>query len=655
MPAPVEQSAPVSPEPAPAVPGRGFDAALLKAVLLSSPLWGVAIAIATWPIGTIEPTPGLDQSWVAGLYMEAARGMQAGTEVVFTYGPLGFLGLPSLYDVWLGRIAFLWSFLIQVALCASLIWAARRAFGFPLGVLVVLLVTSVATADPLLLAATVPCVAALFGDWTPRRQAWFAVGIGALAGIELLGSLRDGPTLAIMGLATCLTFSDRRRALPAFLLATVASFGLLWVVTGQALSDLGQYMVNTASVVSGYSTSMVVFGPGPWWERPAVAIGAVTVAIVCLAAARGLDRGRQIGCVVTVAAVTFLMYKHAVVREAPDRILPFVAASLAICLALSPYVRRVIAVPAVVVLLAFLYIGSSDHLDSTLAYETRARTFRTQLETMALPGRAEDLQRQGREWLISEYDLTPKELALVGDRTVHVAPWEANVAWAYDLNWDPLPVFQQYSAYTGRLDRLNAAKLESPSAPEVILWQNTAPPGVANHPGAVDNRWPAFESPAQMVAMFCRYRAISWSARIAVLRRGRDRCGPERPLRTVVTGNAVGVRLPATRPDEALLVRVDGLDISGVERLRTMLFRAARRSVTLDGGIWSLVGETAADGLLLRAPRWADYPEPFRLGRVRHELTFLREPGFLTGVDDSTELTLRFYAIPLRGPATLSR
>lgn len=655
MPVPAERSAPAAPTAGPVMSRRRIDAALLKAVLLSSPLWGVAIAIATWPIGTIEPTPGLDQSWVAGLYMEATRGMQAGTEVVFTYGPLGFLGLPNLYDVWLGRIAFLWSFLIQVALCGSLIWAARRAFGFPLAVLVVLLVTSVATADPLLLAATVACAAALFGEWSPRRQAWFAIGIGALAGIELLGSLRDGPTLAIMGLATCLTFSNRRRAVPGFLLATAASFGLFWLVTGQAVSNLGQYMVNTASVIGGYSTSMVVFGPGPWWERPSVVVGIVTVAVVCLVAVRGRERARQIGGVVTVAAVTFLMYKHAVVREAPDRIEPFVAASLAICLALSPYVRRLISVPAVLVLLTFLYIAASEHLDSTLAYETHARTFRTQLETMAIPGRAEDLQRQGREWLISEYDLGPRELALVRGRTVHVAPWEANVAWAYDLDWDPLPVFQQYSAYTGRLDRLNAAKLESPSAPETILWQNTAPEGLANHPGAIDNRWPAFESPAQMVAMFCRYRALSWNARWAVLRRGPNRCGPERPLEIVTTGNAEAVSLPPTGRDEALLVRVDGLGITGVERLRNLLFRAARRGVILDGAGWSLVGETAADGLLLRAPRWADYPEPFRLGRVRREVTFVREPGRLTGVTDSTKLTLRFYALPLRARATLAR
>jgi hypothetical protein len=96
---------------------------------------------------------------------------------------------------------------------------------------------------------------------------------------------------------------------------------------------------------------------------------------------------------------------------------------------------------------------------------------------------------------------------------------------------------------------------------------------------------------------------------------------------------------------------VDGLADTGAERLRTFLYRAAGRTVGINGMIWNIVGETAADGLLLRAPPEADYPGPFRLGRVSGEISFGRGPGVLTGVDSSTRLTLHFSALPLRAPA----
>jgi len=625
----------------------------LRTVVLSSAFLGLVLLVFTWPVATIEPTPGLDPSWVVGLYMATERGLHAGTEVVFTYGPLGFLGVPSVYMVWLGRIAFFWTLLVQLAFCVGVLWAARRAFGLPLGFLVAGFAASALLSDPPLLAVTVLCAAALCGDWSPRARLALAIGLGVLSGIELLGNLRIGPTLPVMALATLLGLPDRRRTFPAFFVAAALSFGACWFATGQGLGNLPDYLAHAANEVSGYSAAMAVFGPGPWWMKPSLIVGAVVVGVLCLLAARNLDRMRQLGLVLMVAAVTFLMFKHAVVREGPDRVAAFIGSALAIAIALSPYVRRAVAIPAIAVLVVFTYIADTDYRDFTYNFGERAHRFRTQLETMTRPGRAEELRQRGREWLLSEYRLTPAELALVRDRTVHVAPWETNVAWAYGLDWDPLPVFQQYSAYTPRLDRLNADKLESPSAPEAILWQNTAPPGVGNDPGAIDNRWPAFESPAQMVAMFCRYRVASWSYHWAVLRRGPDRCGAERPISTMTVGNAETVPLPPTRPGAALLARIDGLSVSGLERLRTLLFRAAGRNAVLNGLPWRVVGETAADGLLLRAPRRDDYPGPFRLGKISDEVTFVHEPGFLTGVSASTKLTYRFYELPLRAPAVL--
>ncbi|MDX6609333.1 MAG: hypothetical protein QOF85_1258 [Solirubrobacterales bacterium] len=626
-------------------------------MLLSSPFLGALLAVLTWPFPNLTPTYGLDPSWVAGLYMAGERGLDAGTQIVFSYGPLGFLGLPNLFEIGMGRLAFAWSALVQILFCTALLWGSRRAFGLLVGLAVTAFAAATPIGDPILIAAAVIGAAALLGEWSARARLTLAAGAGALAGMQLLGSLRAGPTLVAMAVAVLLGLPDRRRTFPVFFAALVVTFMAFWFITGQALANIDDYAVNTANVVGDYSAAMVAVYPSRWWQTPATAVGLATVAALCIAAVWRRDNMRRLGLVLMVAAVSFLMFKHAVVRYSPGNSGVFMAALLGIGLALVPYVRRPLAIAAVIVLAGITYVGNEEAIGTRLDFRQRAETFQAELETVALPGHAEDAQQRGREEMIATYGLSPAEVALLRSGTVHVAPWEAGAAWAYDLNWDPLPVFQQYSAFTPRLDQLNAAKLESSSAPELILWQNTTTfdPNAINVPGAIDARWPAFESPAQMVQMFCRYRVVRWDEEWAILRHSPNRCSRERPLATVTTGNSEGVHLPPTRPNEALIVRVDGLAVSGLERLRTLLFRASGRIAVIEGNPWNMVGETAADGLLVRVPRWADYPGLYRLGRDISEIGFGRAPGFLTGVDGSTKLTLHFSALPLDRSAVLPR
>jgi hypothetical protein len=626
-------------------------------ILLSTPFLGAAIAVFTWPFRYVSPEAGLDPSWVAGLYMSAERGMDAGTQIVFTYGPLGFLSVPNLFEIWPARLAFVWMAVGQIALYTGLLWATRRTAGLLFAIPITMFAAVIPLSDPLVVAAAVLGAAALLGDWSERARIRLAIAAGALAGIELLGSLRAGPALVAMGVGVLVGLPGRRRTFPAFGVALVVSFSFFWLLTGQGLGNLDDYLVNTGSVVGGYSASMGVGDPTTWWQVPGMAIGLATVAALCLIAVWKRDNMRRIGLVVMVAAVTFVTFKHAIVRVSPQGWGLFFIALLGIGIALAPHVRRSLAVGAIAILAVVAFVGNEEVIGPRLDFSRRASDFISQLTMLSIPGRAEKAQQLGRETMKAAYRLSPADVSLLRSGTVDIAPSEIGVAWAYDLDWDPLPVFQQYSAYTPRLDELNASKLESSSAPDWILWQNTAitDPNAANSPGALDGRWPAFESPAQMLAMFCRYRAVRWDDTWAILRHGPDRCGRERQLETVVVGNAQGVRLPPTGPNEALVVRVDGLAVSGVERLRSFLYRAAGRSVGINGQIWNIVGETAGDGLLLRAPRSADYPGYFRLGRVSGEIAFGRGPGFLTGVDGSTKLTLHFSALPLSGPAVAPR
>ena len=626
------------------------DSDKFKHVLLSTPLLGLVIAILTWPFSSVVPGPGVDPSWVAGLYMATARGMNAGAEIVFSYGPLGFLDFPSLYDVWLGRLAFGWSLGVQMALCASLLWVARRAFGLIFGVVITVFAAALPFTDPILIVGTVVGITALLGNWDRRAYLMFAIGAGALVGLELLTSLRAGPALAVMAIAVLLGLPERRRNLLAFAGALTLVFLALWFDAGQGIGNIEDYAVNAAGVVRGYSAAMVFVEPGASWRLPAFSLAVAMLVVLYVMAVRRERTARKIALGAMLVAVGFMTFKHSAVRPSAGNAAVFLAAMLAIGLALAPYVRRSVAIGLIGVLLGLAMASNWYLLKYRLDLEQRATSFTDQLTTMVVPGRAEDVQTEGRIGMQALYGLDRQELALLETGNVHVAPWEAGAAWAYGLDWNPLPVFQQYSAYTEDLDKLNAAKLDSQTAPNLILWQNApvVDPGLAaavNFPGAIDARWPAFESPAQMVRMLCRYRALHWTERWAILGRVDDRCRDERLLGTIEADDAQIVRFPRTRRDEVLLVRVYGLAVHGAERLRALFFRATNRHVTLDTTSWNIVGETAANGLLLRIPPKSDFPGQFSLNSGARRVAFTRVPGF--SVENSTPLRLEFRAMPI--------
>ena len=60
-----------------------------------APVWGgLIVALLGWRVGFETPGPGVDASWNAGLAMAVEQGLHFGRDVVFTYGPLGFLSTP---------------------------------------------------------------------------------------------------------------------------------------------------------------------------------------------------------------------------------------------------------------------------------------------------------------------------------------------------------------------------------------------------------------------------------------------------------------------------------------------------------------------------------------------------------------------------------
>src|SRR5258706_7290444 len=96
-----------------------------------------AVALLAWPFRTL-PAASLDLSWEIGLHQAAAAGLRFGHDIVFTYGPLGFLAFPTPFVGPTSALAFVAMLLLVLAAAAVLVHESRRLFPLSVAIVVAL-------------------------------------------------------------------------------------------------------------------------------------------------------------------------------------------------------------------------------------------------------------------------------------------------------------------------------------------------------------------------------------------------------------------------------------------------------------------------------------------------------------------------------------
>lgn len=83
---------------------------------------------------------------------------------------------------------------------------------------------------------------------------------------------------------------------------------------------------------------------------------------------------------------------------------------------------------------------------------------------------------------------------IVDGKSIDIIPWEISLVPANQLNWQPRPIFQSYSAYTTVLDNINFESL-STNKRDYLLYQFLS----------IDGRHPFFDEPQTFSYIFCNY------------------------------------------------------------------------------------------------------------------------------------------------------
>lgn len=618
----------------------------------------LAIALFAWPFVTLSPGVDGDWNWNAALAVAAEHRRPFGGELIFTYGPLGFLEVdPRLYFSGPTLVAFAYQGLLQLLLAATFLLAARRSHPWPAAFALAYVAVAVVPTRTIALGFAW-CVLALTasGDRGETAAArLFPPAIGLLCGVALLGKLNFGVELvALAAIALACRPGRRGRDAIAFAAALLAAAAVGWLATGQTVDGVWPYVRYGFEIVRGYAPTQGAAPAEQWYYWAALLLFAIPSALVW-ANARQAPPWQRWGLVALWSVYAFASFKQGFVRAGDAHVALFATAMLAAIAVLpAPPARRwpaatasgVVASLALIVALGFgsLLADRLDPLRSAGAVAEQART-------LADGSRRLELRAAHVEAIRRHYGLSDRLAARVGDRTLAFWPFNyGDLVYAYGFNWRSLPALNPLAPTTAAIDRAGAEMLRSDRAPERILRrgrQAAAADFSLAHPPLARVLEPPYDPPLTAREIFCRYRELSRSAPWQLLVRRADRCLPSRAIGHATAAWGDPVPVPRARPGSALLVRIEGTEPAGLELLRELLLRPAPRFVLFDGRAARLDPSAAPGGLLIGAAPGRDYRAPFAMAPNPATIAVARvgdQPGGM--------LRYSFVELPVDAPAS---
>ncbi len=556
----------------------------------------------SFPVQPLTPLAGVDASWQAGLALAQEQGLHFGRDIVFTYGPLGFLATPQLFVVWSGLVALAFALLVQVLLCRTVLHVARD-----LPALVALVVTYViAVAAPsgaqgeIGAAIVLALSLSVLLDGERRVPSWFPVAGGVAAGVLVLIKPTTGAlALALVAAAVGICGSARLRRLGELAAGFAVSFTGLWLATGNNASDIVPWLRGSAQLVAGYTAGMAYEDPAKHHELVEAGLLLVVTAALVWRVAAGLPRSRRRALALVWAIGAFVMLKQGFVRHDGHSATFFFSAALAGAALARGGIARIAGAGIAVVASIWALAAFGVHASALFQYTDRLDGTAAELKLVVNGSDRNAMRSDARATMLRSLRLPSNVLRDLRAHTVDVQPTETTAAWTLGLHWRPEPDFQSYAVLTPALDRLNADFLASARAPERVLRVNPL--------YSIDERNPVFDAPNAFLSLVCNYRQTYANGVVEVLVHAGNRCGAPRRLGGLTLATGQAARVPRAGRHELVFARIEIRTPFG-DRLRELLWKPAHiPAIVLDGRSYRLVAANASGPLLMRMPASAGF------------------------------------------------
>ncbi len=479
----------------------------------------------------------LDDSWQKSFGYFLKKGMQAGTEFVFTYGPLGYFNSP-IYDPDLYWAAFAWELITKSLLVYYLFRIFQRPCSLTIKVLFLILVflfLPIVHRDvEYLIFITV--VGLNITDKDSSRVAQ-TVGLVTLSVVSLGKFI-----LFLLGSVIAFFCEIRHRTVrPGTLFSPTLIFLLAycvaWIFAGQSLSNLPTYIFSSLQIAFGYNESMAITGDP---NETLLSVFLLILILTILALIARHEKGRvQIFVLLTGL---LLAWKQGFTRQDNHTVIFFGYALVSVFLLVVYFgygsrqhrhgysaAHRMFAVGAVSICILGSAIGIFHSPWSGSIFHQKALrmllatswwTINNNLRILASPV-AKKVSLQQQEDELEKHSRLALISSQVGDSTVDIMSCQQGFLLLNRMNWRPRPVFQSYSAYTAYLAKRNADFFRSPSAPEYLLFKSQP----------LDNRLPATEDGLALSEILGRYEPQATEQSFLLMKKNSElQAGSLRPV-----------------------------------------------------------------------------------------------------------------------------
>lgn len=565
----------------------------------SGPVLGVValLTVLTWRLPAFAPGPRGENDYIAAITIARHLGLKFNGQLATTYGPLYFLATPSIIARPEVALAFIVWFVFVAGCLAACFQAFRRHLDSRWAWVACAAIAVDFSILPLSAVTTAPLgYTAILAIWYARGELprWadraFPVAMGLMHAAMLLTKFSLGLFCGPLVLGAVLARrGSRLRTLAEY--ATAAVLGLLgfWIAAGQPLLGITKYVITSFSMANGYAASLGMEMTDNAWEYPVAALLTISLAV-------GLARVKVSGwrwpLLAGLALSLWSLFRQGFVRH-DSHSAQFFAVVFALCLLVA--VLRRSAVMAVVAALTMVTqsaslsggLGAIDPVSSV-------RSFAEGVTVVTSGAHRNAVQDASRQQLKQENALPDRFVTEIGKQSVKADPFDFTMAWTYGLTQTVEPTVLNYQAYTELLDTTNAKWLANDATgPAFIVRENARV--------TLDYRFPLWDPPRTQLEEACRYHLVDSSDRWQLLRRGPDRCGPQRDLATMTLSAGQSVDVPQVT-NGILIARVYP-EQSIASRLQALLFKPPGDLwISVDGERHRLPWTHAGAPLMIAAP-----------------------------------------------------
>ncbi|HEY0140921.1 MAG TPA: glycosyltransferase [Thermoanaerobaculia bacterium] len=445
-----------------------------KALAQRSVLWTALLPLAIlFAVGTIVPIPLhtnlTTEHWlVVALHEAFLRGWRFGSDVIFTFGPWGFV-LNGYHPGTVDLMFFLRLTIVMIGLL--MLWktiesrSGRRSLAVA-AVAVLAIVVNACWSDTFFLFLPLLILFAGFerSDRSSSSPLYFALIVAA----TLLG-LAKFSMLVMVSLAVAAVAADelRRRSFPWTAAIHALALAAFWLLARQQPGDFLPFLRGSLEMASGYGEAMgrddTLYSPRAF--RPFL-ISALTFTLIVAAVEIRRSLPRAVLLLGGWSALLLLLFKSGFVRADHFHMAPAAGAMLLMqitYLTMRLRERLIVLLLAVPILVSIHVVGlfgeRSMVRDISAAVRTSSRNVAGLIRWPAFR------ERMHQVHLAAIAESAPPPRPIRGD--IYPAPFA--IIARPGFGYEPRPVYVSYAVYTPRLAQTNARWLAKARPPHVLF------------------------------------------------------------------------------------------------------------------------------------------------------------------------------------------